>query len=116
MKDETFDVVVAGYGFAGGTAALNAAQCGARTLPIEKSCLPGFETVSWAGVLAPAETPRNMLTRQNAEIRKALQSTDVQKRFLELGAETAASTPEEFAHFIKAEIAIWALVWRRRAA
>ena len=77
---------------------------------LAESVLPGFEIVTWAGILAPSETPRNIVARLNAEIGKALQLADVQKRFQALGVEIAPSTPEEFAQFIKAEIAKWTQV------
>lgn len=54
MKDETFDVVVVGYGFSGGIAALNAAQCGARTLLIEKSTVPGGISICSYGAVRSA--------------------------------------------------------------
>lgn len=75
-----------------------------------ESGLPGFEIVAWGGVLAPAGTPRNIITHVNAQIRKALESPDIQKRFSEFGAEAAPSTPDEFARFIRAEIDKWAQV------
>ena len=54
MKDETFDVVVVGYGFSGGIAALNAAQYGARTLLIEKSTVPGGISICSYGAVRSA--------------------------------------------------------------
>jgi succinate dehydrogenase/fumarate reductase flavoprotein subunit len=55
--DETFDVVVAGFGFAGGTSALNAAQRGARTLLIEKSTQPGGLSICSYGAVRCASEP-----------------------------------------------------------
>ncbi|MBI2316921.1 MAG: FAD-binding protein, partial [Betaproteobacteria bacterium] len=54
MRDETFDVVVAGFGFAGGTAALNASQQGAKTLLIEKSSVPGGISICSYGAVRSA--------------------------------------------------------------
>jgi succinate dehydrogenase/fumarate reductase flavoprotein subunit len=54
VSDETFDVVVAGFGFAGGIAALNAAQCGARTLLLEKSTQPGGLSICSYGAVRSA--------------------------------------------------------------
>jgi tripartite-type tricarboxylate transporter receptor subunit TctC len=57
----------------------------------------------WYGILAPAGTPANLISRWNAEIVKAIQSPDMKKRFADSGVEPLTSTPEEFAAFIKAE-------------
>jgi tripartite-type tricarboxylate transporter receptor subunit TctC len=77
-----------------------------------ESGLPGFEATVWWGVLAPAATPRDVVTRLNVEIVRALRSSDVKDRFTGLGAETVGSTPEQFEEFLKAEIAKWANVIR----
>ncbi|MEX2034993.1 MAG: FAD-dependent oxidoreductase [Xanthobacteraceae bacterium] len=57
MSDETFDVVVVGFGFAGGISALNAAQCGAKTLLLEKSALPGGLSICSYGAVRSASDP-----------------------------------------------------------
>ena len=57
----------------------------------------------WYGILAPAGTPANLISRWNGEIVKAIQSADMKKRFTEAGVEPLTSTPEEFAKFIAAE-------------
>ena len=57
MPDETFDVVVAGFGFAGGISALNAAQRGAKTLLVEKSTLPGGLSICSYGAVRSASDP-----------------------------------------------------------
>ena len=77
-----------------------------------ESGLPGFEATVWWGVLAPAATPREVVTRLNVEIVRALRSPDVKDRFAGLGAETVGSTPEQFGEFLKAETAKWANVIR----
>jgi succinate dehydrogenase/fumarate reductase flavoprotein subunit len=55
--EEVFDVIVAGFGFAGGVSALNAAQCGARTLLLEKSSVPGGLSVCSYGAVRSARNP-----------------------------------------------------------
>ena len=67
--------------------------------------LPGFEVVSWFGLLAPAATPPAIVARLNAETVKALQRPDVQSALANQGLETAPGTPEQFAAHIKSEIA-----------
>ncbi len=77
---------------------------------VAESGLPGFEILAWGGVLAPAGTPKDIVTHINSEIAKALESSDIRKRFLDIGAEATPSTPGEFARFIEAEIEKWAQV------
>jgi succinate dehydrogenase/fumarate reductase flavoprotein subunit len=57
VRDETFDVVVAGFGFGGAISALNAAQCGAKTLLIEKSPVPGGLSICSYGAVRSASDP-----------------------------------------------------------
>ncbi len=57
----------------------------------------------WYGILAPAGTPANLVSRWNTEIVKAVTSADLKKRFADAGVEPLTSTPEEFAKFIAAE-------------
>jgi tripartite-type tricarboxylate transporter receptor subunit TctC len=57
----------------------------------------------WYGILAPAGTPANLVSRWNTEIVKAIHSADLKKRFADAGVEPLTSTPEEFAKFIAVE-------------
>jgi tripartite-type tricarboxylate transporter receptor subunit TctC len=72
--------------------------------------VPGYEAVQWYGVLAPAGTPREIVERLHVEIAKALRAGDVRERLAADGAEPVGSSPDEFAAFIRAEIAKWAKV------
>ncbi|HET7159774.1 MAG TPA: tripartite tricarboxylate transporter substrate-binding protein, partial [Burkholderiales bacterium] len=72
----------------------------------------GYEAGSWFGVVAPAGTPRPIVTRLNKEVVKALAAPELNDRLSSEGAEPAANTPEEFAAFIKAEIIKWGKVTR----
>jgi tripartite-type tricarboxylate transporter receptor subunit TctC len=74
---------------------------------VAESGMPGFEAVSWGGVLAPAATPRPIVDKLNAEIVRILKLPEVKKRFAEAGAEVVHSTPEEFAKYIASETAKW---------
>jgi tripartite-type tricarboxylate transporter receptor subunit TctC len=67
--------------------------------------LPGFEIVSWFGLLAPAGTPAAIIGRLNAETVKVLARQDVQSTLGAQGLEVASSSPEQFAAHIKSEIA-----------
>jgi tripartite-type tricarboxylate transporter receptor subunit TctC len=77
---------------------------------IAEAALPGYEATSWYGVLAPAATPKEIITRLNTEIVKAIARPDVAERLSGEGAEPATSTPERFGAFIKSEIVRWGRV------
>ncbi len=79
---------------------------------VAESGLPDFEVASWYGLLAPANTPREIITRLHAELVKALASPDVRERIESTGAETVGSTPEDFAAQIKNDIVKWGKVVR----
>ncbi len=74
--------------------------------------LPGYVVTSWFGVLAPAATPRDVIVRLNSELAQAMRSPDMRERLAGEGAEPTSSTPEQFAAFIKTEIAQWTKVVR----
>jgi len=77
---------------------------------IAEAALPGFEAIEWNGVLVPAGTPPAIITRLNQAIVKALAIPDVKERIIGLGADPVGSSPEEFAAFIKKELATWSKV------
>ena len=72
--------------------------------PIAEAGVPGFRFDSWGGLLAPAKTPRAIITRLNREVGAALNSADIQKRMRALGAEPAPTTPEAFDKQIAREL------------
>jgi tripartite-type tricarboxylate transporter receptor subunit TctC len=67
--------------------------------------LPGFEMSSWFGLLAPAATPRAIISRLNAETTKALGTSDVKSVIASQGSEAMPGSPEQFADHIRSEIA-----------
>lgn len=69
--------------------------------------LPGYETVVWFGILAPAGTPAPVINRLNAAIREVLAQPEIQKKFVGYGCIATASTPQEFAAMIAAEVPKW---------
>jgi len=77
---------------------------------IAESGLPGFETGSWQGVVAPAGTPRDVVAKLNAEIAKIVTSAEMRERLSVQGADVRTNTPDEFSTFIKNEKARWAKV------
>ncbi len=67
----------------------------------------GYQAVSWFGVLAPAATPKPILAKLNAEINKALQDPAVRKAIETEGGDVLGGSAEEFAAYIKSEMAMW---------
>ena len=82
---------------------------------IAEAGLPGYQFAVWWGVLAPAGTPAAIVARVHQEVVKALQVPSVRERLSSQGAEIVASSPAEFAAFIKAEVDKWARVVREAA-
>jgi tripartite-type tricarboxylate transporter receptor subunit TctC len=78
-----------------------------------ESGLSGFEANGWYGIVAPAGTPREIVARLNAEIRRIVATPELRARLDAEGAIPAADTPEAFAAFIASEIARWGAVVRR---
>lgn len=72
--------------------------------------IPGFEAVTWIGLLAPAGTPKEIVARMHREIEKIVQLPEVQERLSASGAEPVASTPEQFGAYLASEVAKWGRV------
>ena len=77
---------------------------------IAESAVPGYNSGSWFGLVAPAGTPRPVIEKLAVETQRVLKLPDVAERVASLGAESVGSTPEQFAAHIKTEIAKWAKV------
>jgi len=75
--------------------------------------LKDFEVTTWYGVLAPAGTPRPVIARLNSELVKIIHAPEVKERLAASGTEPRTSTPEEFAAYLKQEIAKWGDVVRK---
>jgi tripartite-type tricarboxylate transporter receptor subunit TctC len=74
---------------------------------IAESGYPGFEVISWWGLLGPAAMPKEIVARLNAEVVKMMASTDARDRIAALGADIMTTTPEGFASYIRSEQAKW---------
>jgi tripartite-type tricarboxylate transporter receptor subunit TctC len=85
-------------------------------LPAIGELVPGYETVAWGGVIGPANMPRDVVARLNAEIKKALASPAVQERYKQLDTEIDGGSPEEFLALAKRETVKWADVVKRSGA
>jgi tripartite-type tricarboxylate transporter receptor subunit TctC len=84
----------------------------APDLPTIGETLPGYEATAWQGLFAPAGTPRPIVDRLAAEVKRILELPDVVASLHAVGAEPAALPPEAFAAFARAERAKWKEVVR----
>ena len=73
-----------------------------------ESGLKGFEMTNWYGVMAPAKTPRDIVTRLNTEINKIMAQPDAKAKLEEVGTQLNPMSPEQFATFLGSEIAKYA--------
>lgn len=67
----------------------------------------GYEFSSWGGLFAPAGTPKAVVAQLNCEVRKALTSDALRKRFEDMGLVAKHSTPDEFGQFLVSEMNRW---------
>ena len=74
---------------------------------IAESGYPGFDAIAWHGIMAPTGTPAPIIKRLNTEIVKALKDPDTAKLIEAQAIQIVASTPEEFAAFIKKDVVLW---------
>jgi tripartite-type tricarboxylate transporter receptor subunit TctC len=77
---------------------------------ISESGLNGFETGAWQGIMAPRATPPALVQLLNREIRTIVHLPEVRKQYAIEGGEPIGNSPEEFARFVRADIAKWAKV------
>ena len=77
---------------------------------VAEAGLPGFEGVTWFGLVAPAATPSDILARLHSELQRALQGRDIQEKFAAQGAEPAPGTPEEMSRQMREDREKWAKV------
>lgn len=79
---------------------------------VAEAGVPGFEALSWFGLVAPAKTPTATVSKLAAETQRILKLPDVNERIVALGAQPVGGTPQEYAAFIKSEIQKWQKVIR----
>jgi tripartite-type tricarboxylate transporter receptor subunit TctC len=76
-------------------------------LPAVGATVPGFDTVPWAGMFAPARTPRDVIAKLNREIVKAIEKPSISQRLIDSGLQPAPSTPAELDSFVKQQLVAW---------
>ncbi|MGZ5179878.1 MAG: Bug family tripartite tricarboxylate transporter substrate binding protein [Ramlibacter sp.] len=74
---------------------------------VDESGYKGFEAVTWFGILGPANMPKDVVAKLNADINKALKNPELEKKLGAQGADIAGSTPEQFTRLIHDDIARW---------
>ena len=93
-----------------------ARSAAAPEIPTVAESLPGFEVNNWVGLFAPAGTPPEIVRKLNAEVLRIMQSKEIEARLPAEGARFIPTTPDQFAAFVKSEIAKWAPVVRASGA
>lgn len=81
---------------------------------IDESGLAGYDAYSWAAVVAPAGTPKPIITKLNADIVRALSDPEIKQRLLVAGAEAMPTTPEQFGTMLKTEMTKWSQIVKTR--
>ncbi len=85
-------------------------------LPPIADTIPGYEVVTWQGLVAPAGTPKEIIDRLNAELLKALKDQEFANRMRGMGLEIYGTSPADFTKFIREENAKWAKVIKATGA
>jgi tripartite-type tricarboxylate transporter receptor subunit TctC len=80
---------------------------------IAETGLPGYESLGWFGLFAPAATPREVVTKISSDVARALSEPDAKRRLAEQGAEPAPNAPDAFRAFVNADIAKWLALARQ---
>ncbi|MDP1882042.1 MAG: tripartite tricarboxylate transporter substrate binding protein [Bradyrhizobium sp.] len=76
-------------------------------LPTMDATVKGFDITSWQGYLGPANLPKDIVTRLNAEIRKVVERPDIKRQLADRGMEAFSGSPEQFAAFLKEQLVVW---------
>jgi tripartite-type tricarboxylate transporter receptor subunit TctC len=76
-------------------------------LPTMNDTVEGFDISSWQGYLGPANLPKDIVVRLNAEIRKIVERPDIKSQLAERGMEAFSGTPEEFDAFLREQLVLW---------
>lgn len=83
---------------------------------VAESGLPGYDVVTWYGMLAPAGTPKDIVSRMNTEVLKILQTPEFKQRLTDISSEPGDTTPEKFADLIRSDTVKWAKVVKESGA
>jgi tripartite-type tricarboxylate transporter receptor subunit TctC len=74
---------------------------------LDEAGVSGFDMDSWAGLFAPAATPKEIITRLNVEVRRIIDEHEMKARIAAMGFEAFSSSPKELGEFVKAQFVKW---------
>ena len=77
---------------------------------VAEAAVPGFDAITWHGVVVPARTPQAVIARLNREFNKLLQTPDMRERLMTLGSEVIGGEPKQLTEYMRVEIPRWAKV------
>lgn len=80
---------------------------------VAETLIPGFHAALWAGVLAPAKTPKELVSKLQSDIKLAMSGPEIKEKMDKLGIEIITSSPEEFDQYLKSEFNKWSSVARQ---
>jgi len=80
---------------------------------VAETLIPGFQAALWAGVLAPAKTPKDLINKIQSDIKLAMSGPEIKDKMDKLGIEIISSSPEEFDQYLKSEFNKWSNVARQ---
>lgn len=83
---------------------------------VAEAALPGFKSEAWLGIMAPAQTPKPIITRLNKELMHIVAEPVAQKQMIAAGFDPQSSTPEQFSQYIKDDIEQWGNVVKATGA
>ena len=74
---------------------------------VSEIAIPGYEFMTWYGLAAPAGTPRAIIDRLNADLRKTMASPEVMEKLANIGGDLTVNSPDEFSAMIRSEVGRW---------
>jgi tripartite-type tricarboxylate transporter receptor subunit TctC len=83
---------------------------------VAEAAVPGFDAITWHGIVVPARTPQPVIARLNAEFNKLLQTADMRERLMALGSDIIGGEPKQLTEFMRVEIPRWAKVIKESGA
>ncbi len=83
---------------------------------VAEAGVPGFDAITWHGVVVPARTPQPVIARLNREFNKLLQAPDMRERLMTLGSEVIGGEPKQLTEYMRIEIPRWAKVIKESGA
>ena len=83
---------------------------------VAEAGVPGFDAITWHGIVVPAGTPKPVIARLNGEFNKLLQTADMRERLMVLGSDIIGGEPKQLSDYMRVEIPRWAKVIKESGA